>query len=206
MLFRRIKLEETTQSRAGKIIKIVLTVSLFLVIGALIFRMCQASHKELEDTAITPAFKAAYSTGNPVRTHAVNDEFSENGSVYAYSLVYVEEAGYLQFTVRYNVRHINEVQATYKDLKEEDIRYELIDAKGNTYQPTVIERAEKYNYRYFKMEFTDVDFSTDTLSIRMVLGDIDINVGDKSTLVIHRKSDTSIPYEFTAQEKKELGK
>ena len=176
------------------LIKALLTVALFVFIGALVFRMCQASHKALEDTVKSPAFNNAILESDDIRTHAVNDEFSENGAVYAYSLVYIEESGYLQFTVRYNKRHIDEVRATYPDFKNENIRYELIDGKQKSYTPTVLATEEKYNYCYFKLEFTGVDFSTDTLSVKMILDSIDINVGEKSTLVIHRKDDTYIPY------------
>ena len=200
-------MEENKNTKVlGRVIKITLTVSLFLVIGALIFRMCQASHKALEDTEITPAFKEAYKISDVVSTHAINDEFSENGAVWAYSLVYIEKAGYMQFTVRYNIRHIKEVQNTYPDFKEENIKYELISSDGAVYTPNVIEEEEKFNYHYFKMEFTNVDFSTNELSINMILDGIDINVGEKSTLVIHRKDDTFIPYDFSSNEYKELKK
>lgn len=196
--------ENIKVKKVGKIIKLILTISLFVVIAALIFRMCQASHKALEDTQITSAFKEAYKISNEVSTHAVNDEFSENGAVWAYSLVYIEKAGYLQFTVRYNVRHIDEVQQSYPEFKEENIRYELVDSNGKSYAPNIIEDEEKFNYHYFKMEFTNVDFSANELSIKMILEGIDIKVGEKSTLVIHRISDTFIPYEFTSKETKEL--
>ena len=200
-------MEENTNGKTlGKVIKITLTVSLFLVIGALIFRMCQASHKALEETAITPAFKEAYKISDTVSTHAINDEFSENGAVWAYSLVYIEKAGYMQFTVRYNIRHIEEVQNTYPNFKEESIRYELTSSDGTVYKPNIIEEEKKFNYHYFKMEFTGVDFSSNELSINMILDGIDINVGEKSTLVIHRKDDTFIPYDFTSSEYKDLKK
>ena len=196
--------ENTKAKRFGIIVKIALTVALFVFIGALVFRMCQASHKALEGLEITSAFKEAYKNCDDVRTHAVNDEFSENGAVYGYSLIYIEEAGYLQFTVRYNTRHIEEVKLSYPELEEEDIFYELTDGEGTTYSATVLCDTDKYNYRYFKLEFTNVSFSTQELKVRMVLGDININVGDKSTLTVHRQDDTYIPYTFTAQEKKEL--
>ena len=140
-----------------------------------------------------------------VRTHAVNDEFSENGAVYAYSLVYMKDAGYLQLTVRYNERHIEEVKQTYPQLDEKNIYYELVDANGKVYVPTVLGEDDTYNYRYFKLDFTNVDFSTDTLSLKMILGGIDINVGEKSTLVIHRIDDTSIPFAFSGDQKEALG-
>ncbi|MBO5312365.1 MAG: hypothetical protein J6B29_00220 [Clostridia bacterium] len=195
---------ELRATKAKTVIKAILTVSLFIFIGALVFRMCQASHKELEDTVISDGLKSAYAVSQDVRTHAVNDEFSENGAVYGYSLIYIEEAGYLQFTVRYNTRHIEEVKLSYPELEEEDIFYELTDGEGTTYSATVLCDTDKYNYRYFKLEFTNVSFSTQELKVRMVLGDININVGDKSTLTVHRQDDTYIPYTFTAQEKKEL--
>jgi hypothetical protein len=153
--------EKTTLSKVGTVIKIIFTIALFVFIGALIFRMCQASYQGLEETSISPSFKAAYKESTDVRTHAVNDEFSANGAVYAYSLVYIEKAGYLQFTVRYNTRHIEEVQETYTDFKEENIKYQLVDAKGKTYTPKILAHEEEYNYHYFKLEFTDVDFSTE---------------------------------------------
>ena len=195
--------ESKTASKIGAIVKIVLTVALFVFIGALVFRMCQSSYKGLEDTVFTPAFKEAYTVSDDVRTHAVNDEFSENGAVYGYGLVYIEKSGYLQFSVRYNTRHIEEVVASYPDFKESQIRYEVVDDSGNTYTPTVIEEMEKYNYHYFRLELSGVDFSAKTLSVRMVLDGIDINVGDKSTLVIHRNDDTYIPYTLTKEMKKE---
>ena len=203
-------MEESSKVKTvGKIIKIIFTVMLFVFIGALIFRMCQASYKGLEETNISPAFKEAYKQSTDVRTHAVNAEFSENGAVYAYSLVYIEKAGYLQFTVRYNIRHIEGVQETYKEFKEDDIVYRLIGSKkGSTekveYIPTVLDHAQEYNYHYFKLEFTNVDFSADTLSIKMILEGIEIKIGEKSTLAIHKKDDTYIPYYFEDEEKELL--
>lgn len=202
-------MEENTneKSRAkliGFIVKTAVTVALFVFIGALIFRMCQASHKALEDTSISQGFKDAYKISEEVITHAVNDEFSENGAVYAYSLVYMPKANYLQLTVRYNKRHIDEVKLTYPDFNEDDISYCLADGNGKIYIPKVLGKEDKYNYRYFKLEFTGVDFSTSQLDIKMLLNGIDINVGDKSTLTVHRIDDTFIAYQFSSEEKKEL--
>ena len=196
--------DKSKSQKVGYIIKFALTVALFVFIGALIFRMCQASHTALEDVEISTAFKQAYAVDSEVRTHAVNDEFSENGAVWAYSLVYMENAGYLQFTVRYNERHIEEVKSSYPQFDESTIYYELVSSSGDVYKPTVLAEDDSFNYRYFRLEFTGVDFSSDTLSVRMVLGDIDINVGEKSTLVIHRKTDTFIPYSLSSNEKEQL--
>ncbi|MBO5287652.1 MAG: hypothetical protein J6B34_05955 [Clostridia bacterium] len=186
--------EKSTGKIIGTVIKFTLALAVFAFIFALVFRMCQADYKALEGTEITESFKSAYAVSDDVRTHAINDNFSENGAVYGYSLTYIEEAGYLQFTVRYNVRHIDEVILSYPEFKEESIRYELVDKNGKTYAPNIIGEETKYNYHYFKLEFTNVDFSTENLSVKMILDGIDINVGDKSTLVVHRSDDTSIPF------------
>ena len=197
--------EKTTSHRVGVIIKTTLTIVLFVFIGALIFRMCQASHQAIEDTIITDAFKEAYKKDTDVRTHAIVDEFSENGAVYAYSLVYMKEAGYMQFTVRYNTRHMDEVRESYPDFDMKNIKYELVDEKGTVYTPRVLTTDDAFNYRYFRLEFTDVNFSAQALSVRMLLDGIDINMGTKSTLLIHKKDSTSIPYEFSGDEEKALG-
>ena len=196
--------EKTTAKRVGAIIKTVLTVVLFVFIGALIFRMCQASHQALEDTVISEAFKSAYKADTDIRTHAAAEEFSENGAVYAYSLVYMKESGYLQLTVRYNTRHIDEVKSSYPEFDEKNIRYTLIDGREKEYTPNILETDEAYNYKYFKLEFTGVDFSTSGLSIKMHLDGIDINMGSKSTALIHKKDSTSIPYSLSNDEEEAL--
>lgn len=196
--------EKGSRRIIGKIIKYTLTLSVFAFIIALVFRMCQADYRALDETEITNELKAAYGVSDDIRTHAINDNFSENGAVFAYSLVYIERGGYLQFTVRYNTRHIDEVILAYPEFKEENIRYELVDANGDSYSPTVIKEDSAYSYRYFKLEFSGVDFSTESLSIKMILDGIDIPVGDKSTLVIHRKDDTSIPFTLSDEQKKLL--
>ena len=177
-----------------KIIKLVFVIALVAFLAALFLRICQSDHKALEDIKITDKFIEAYKEDSNIRTHAVNDGFSENGAVFAYSLVYMKDAGYIQVTVRYNTRHIDEVILSYPEFKEESIRYELVDKNGKTYAPNIIGEEAKYNYHYFKLEFTNVDFSTENLSVKMILDGIDINVGDKSTLVVHRSDDTSIPF------------
>ena len=196
--------EKTTGKKIGFIIKTALTIALFTFIGALIFRMCQASYQSLDETVITDEFKSAYGVDSDIRTHAITDEFSENGAVYAYSLVYMKDAGYLQFTVRYNTRHIDEVKETYPEFDEKNIRYTLVDGNEKEYIPTILETDDTFNYRYFRLEFTDVDFSTANLSIKMHLDGIDINVGSKSTLVVHKKDSTSIPYELSSDEEELL--
>ena len=189
-----------------KIIKFIFVLALAAVIAALFIRIYQSDYKALEDINISDSFISAYEKDSDVRTHAVNDGFSENGSVYAYSLVYMKDGGYIQFTVRYNTRHIDEVRQTYPDFKNENIKYVLIDGEGNTYEANVLEAVDKFNYCYFKLEFTDIpDFATD-LKVKMVLTGLPDELNKKSVLTVHRADDTSIQYSFSSSEKNLLNK
>ena len=189
-----------------KIIKFIFVLALIAVLAALFIRIYQSDYKALEDINMSDSFISAYEKDSDVRTHAVNDGFSENGSVYAYSLVYMKDGGYIQFTVRYNTRHIDEVRETYPEFKNENIKYVLIDGEGNTYEANVLEAVDKFNYCYFKLEFTDIpDFATD-LKVKMVLEGLPEDLNKKSVLTVHRADDTSIQYTFSSSEKKLLNK
>lgn len=188
---------ERRTKKVSRVIGIIFTAALVVFICALLFRICQSDYKGLEDTYITDSFKAAYQNSTDVRTHAVNDTFSENGAVYAYSLVYIPESGYMQFTVRYNTRHIDEVIAAHPEFSFDKIRYTLTSKDGTTYEPVVVADESKYNYRYFKLEFTGVDFSSEELSVNMILDGLDFDGG---SLVIHRSSETYIEYKFSKSE------
>ena len=189
-----------------KIIKFIFVLALIAVLAALFIRIYQSDYKALEDINISDSFISAYEKDSDVRTHAVNDGFSENGSVYAYSLVYMKDGGYIQFTVRYNTRHIDEVRETYPEFKNENIKYVLIDGEGNTYEANVLEAVDKFNYCYFKLEFTDIpDFATD-LKVKMVLEGLPEDLNKKSVLTVHRADDTSIQYSFSSSEKNLLSK
>ncbi len=224
--------EERKPSRAGRIINICLTVALFTFIIAFIFRICQSDYKALESLNISKDFKEAYAISQDVRTHAAGKEFSDNGAVYAYSLVYIPEAKYVQITVRYNVRHIDEVisslNANEKQLYGENARtytkddisifYTLTDRAGKVYTPTVLGSEEKFNYSYFKLEFTGIDLSSDGLDLNMMIKNVkEDKINNKNTLVfsegesynsgaleIHKADNTYIPYDFSKKEKKEL--
>ena len=189
-----------------KAISYICTVALILVVGALFLRIYQSDYKALEDVNISDSFISAYEMDSDVRTHAVNDGFSENGAVFAYTFVYMKDAGYMQFTVRYNTRHINEVREKYPDFKDEYIKYILIDGNGNTYEATVLESAEKFNYKYFKLEFANIpDFDTD-FKVKMVLEGLPDNVSAKNVLTVHRSDDTSIQYSLSKKEQSLLNK
>ena len=188
---------ERRTKRASRIIGIIFTLALVVFICALIFRICQSDYKGLQTVYITENFKEAYANSDDIRTHAVNDTFSENGAVYAYSLVYIPESGYMQFTVRYNTRHIEEVISAHPDFDFDKIHYNITNEEGTVYEPNVIDEESKYNYRYFKLEFTGVDFSSKELSVNMILEGLDFDGG---SLTVHRLDDTYINYELSKGE------
>lgn len=227
-----ISAEEKKKTAVGRIINICLTVALFTFIIAFMFRMCQSSHKEFKELYITDSLKEAYAVSQDVRTHAAGTEFSENGALYAYSFVYIPDAKYMQITVRYNNRHIDEVinslnnnekiingeNAKSYTLDDISIFYALEDSKGKEYKPTVLDKKQKFNYTYFKLEFTDVDFNDTSLNVNMLLENTEqkeINgkntlayslgsIYNSGTLECHSKDDMHIPYELSKSERKEL--
>ena len=224
--------EAKKRNTVSRIINICLTVALFTFIAALLFRMCQSSHKEFKNLYITDNLREAYVVSNDIRTHAAGTEFSDNGALYAYSFVYIPEARYMQITVRYNKRHIDEVvsslNANEVTLKGEEakeytsadikIHYTLKDSKDKEYVPTVLESKEKFNYSYFKLEFTDVDFNGTALYVNMILENTEeAELNGKKTLIYkegssynsgtlecHSKDDMHIPYSFSKAEKEQL--
>ena len=189
-------------SKVSRIFNICLTVALFTFIVAFLFRLCQADHKELKDLIITESFKEAYEISNDIRTHAAGSEFSDNGALYAYSFVYIPEAKYMQITVRYNTRHIDEVLTSLneneralkgenaKEITLDDIKisYILTDSKELEYSVKTLETAEMYNYKYAKLEVTGISFEDISLYINMMLEnteetELTLNGETKKTLI-----------------------
>lgn len=192
--------------KLGKILKIILIIAIISVLALLTVNIVKSDNKELEELIITDNFKSAYAISDDVRTHIPgdNDGFSENGGVYSYSLVYIEESGYIQITVRYNERHMDDVAKNYEDFDASKIYYTLTDSKGNTYTPTVLDTASKYHYEYFKLEFTGVDFDGTDLTLNMVIDALSDVIGTKNSVVIHTGGQKYIQYDFSSKEEAEL--
>ena len=182
-------------SKIGKILKIVLIAAMLSVFALLAVNIFKSDNKELEAISTdSDAFKSAYAVSSNIRTHTPdNDGFSENGGVYAYSLYYIEDSGYLQITVRYNQKHLDDVASSYKDFDESKIYYTLSDDAGNTYTPAVLDTAQKYHYKYFKLEFKCVIFEDTTISLNMVIDVLSDVIGEKSTVVLHKSGQASVP-------------
>lgn len=182
-------------AKLGKILKIVLVISILSVLALLAVNMMKQDHKELEELVKTDAFNEAYLVSSDVRTHAPggNNGFSENGGLYSYSLYYIESAGYLQITVRYNEKHMADVKENYPTFDVDTIRYTLSDQNGTVYDATVVKTASKYHYEYLKLEFTGVDFGENTLKLNMVIDVLSDVIGEKNSVVLHKPDQESIP-------------
>ena len=108
-----------------KTLKIIATVFVFTVIGALIVRALISNDKTVFDEfTVTEESKAAYAeTGSlTVDTLDLKHFISMNGYFSAYSMYYVEETGELQVTVRYNDSALEYT----KTKKHEDITFMLL--------------------------------------------------------------------------------
>ncbi len=221
--------ENPRAKKATKIVSIIISVLLYAVIIVLILNFCGADHKELDSLYITNNLRDVYENSTDLRTHVAGTEMSENGAIYAFSFVYNEQNSYMQLTVRYNVRHLNEVvQAINENATELDIEYtlddigvyyEISDSNGKIYEPTVLDTTNWRSYVYFKLELTNVDFTADSLSVNMMLKNVEqVEIDGKTTLIFkngsstsagstltfHEKDDTYIPYKLSRKEKKEL--
>lgn len=185
-------------AKLGKILKIVLVVSILSVLALLAVNMIKQEHKELEALQKTDAFNQAYEISSDVRTHVPGESngFSENGGLYSYSLYYIEKSGYLQITVRYNEKHMDDIKKNYPTFDEDLIYYTLTDEKGNTYSPNIVDKASKYHYEYFKLEFTNVDFKDTSLKLNMVIDALSEVIGEKNSVVIHKAGQDSLPHEI----------
>lgn len=224
----------------GKIITIVATVALAVFVVFFGIQMYRSTKFDLFDEVyITDKFKAAYAANDEVRTHSVGVQgLSENGVIKITELVYimnpVEEnaclatgEAYIQFGVRINKLHIEEVQEKCPNLDYDDIEFFLVGKTdtGTKYEyklagDDLIDSGEKFQYKYYKYEKNDVLMDLDSLVIEMRLNGITVVENEKgeSILVedetkvhvadsteIHKKDRTYIEYKFSRKEKKELG-
>ncbi|MBO5213084.1 MAG: hypothetical protein J6B60_06040 [Clostridia bacterium] len=202
-------MEEREKPRIfGRIISWVFIIALIAILSVLFLRMCQQDYRAMEDITINDTFKSAYSESKDVRTHPVRDEFSENGGFYAYSLYYIEEAGYVQFCIRYNLNQLDSLKEKYPGF--EDVCFVLRDSNDKEYTPTVLGEETKYNYVYIKLEYKfsegEYSFKEDDLIARMKIEGVDHDFDSEglNDLIIHKKGEESVAYEFSKKELKEL--
>ena len=222
----------------GKIITIVATVALAAFVIFFGIQMYRSTKYDMfNEVYITNNFKEAYGANGDVRTHSVGTEgLSENGVIKITELVYINDldkngaeigTAYMQFGIRINKLHIEEVQEKCPNLTYDDIEFFIVGKNGTSVvyeekldSACLLDRGEKYQYKYYKYEKLGVSVNVDSLTVEMRLNGItvvenekgELNLVEDSTKVhladsteIHKKDRTYIPYKFSRSEKKELG-
>lgn len=181
---------EKNKKTVSRLVSCALGLALLAFVIFLIVRIVQSDHKALDGLFITEEFKDAYSVSDEVFTHDTENAFvaSGEGSVLPYSFVYIPKAGYAQLTVRYNKNQLNDVKNACPNFSEDFIHFTLSASFKNieteettniiTYTPNVVATEEKYNYKYFKIEFPGVDFTADYLTINMIFDNVEKVVPD----------------------------
>ena len=179
-------------------------------------------------------FKEAYSQSSDLRTHDVGTQgLSSNGVIKITNLVYVEginEDGtkngkaYMQFGVRINKLHVEEVQEVCPGVTYDDISFYLV-AKNQgeivyNEELSLLQEGEKYQYKFYKFEKDDVIIDCDSLKIEMRIDGVVVSKDDKQNSILiekegevhvadseemHNRSRASIEYKLSRKEKELLG-
>lgn len=180
------------------------------------------------------SFKAAYSQNSDLRTHDVGTEgLSANGVIKVTNLVYIEEINedgtkngeaYMQFGVRINKLHIDEVVEVCPGVTYDDISFYLVaTSQGETIynqELSLIDEGEKFQYKFYKFENNDVIIDCDSLKIEMRIDGITVAKDENQNSILvekegevhvadyeemHNRSRTSIEYKLSRKEKKLIG-
>lgn len=237
----------------GRILTICFAVALttFLIfLGVQLYR--STIFDLFDEVYITDNLKEALENNSDIRTHSVGTEgLGEEGIIKITELVYIKELdesgketdlGYIQFGVRYNKTHIDEVNSeidgeNVKGISYDDISYDLVaydyvkDDNGKEVLKEVaryplsneqnqLDTGDKWQYRYFKFECKGVLINCESLEIEMKLHGVEkVNENGETHMIekengitiadsdpIHTKDRTSVEYEFSKDEKKQLDK
>lgn len=173
----------------GKIIKIVLALSLIVMLGWLLLRSCyQSGTKKMKSYMWTEKAAEAYEGGE--LTVKKLQEFNNpkyqgpngpktNSLFFIGNLFYTKEINQFQFMIRYNV-----LNADYKEMADDngnvDLRFELTDKAGTHYTDYYYITDSALMYRYYRIAFEDVDVElADELYVDIILitDDDEIKVG-----------------------------
>ncbi len=195
--------EKTKSSIVGRIFTIAFIVALatFLIfLGIQLYRSTIFDY--FDEVFITERLESALKNNNDIRTHSVGTEgLGEQGVIKITELVYINELdgngketglGYIQFGVRYNKTHIDEVNTKIrgdkiKGVSYDDVSYDLIaydyvtNEEGKKelkevarYPLHSLKHADKYQYRYYKFECDGVLLACESLEIEMKIHGVEM--------------------------------
>lgn len=177
----------------SRIITIIFSVALAAFVIFLAIQLYRSTIFDLyDDVEITESLKESYKENKSLLTRPVEKEgLSKNGIIKVTELVYLKDENgysYIQFNVRFNKNHIDEVAEYCPNLTYDDVEYYLVAKNGGTiakeYPLTKIKQGDKYHYRYFKFEATDI-MNCDELVLEMRLLGVNkvMDENDEATLV-----------------------
>ena len=220
-------------SIAAKIITVAFALALVSFVVFFSIHLYRSTIYDMFDEVyITESFKEAYSQNSDVRTHDVGTEgLSENGVIKITELVYIENLdengastghAYMQFGVRINMLHIEEVKEVCPNVTYDDISFVLVSSNNNEtkrIELNLIDQGEKHQYKFYKFEQNDVFIDCDSLNIEMEIDGISVAYDENNNKVlketegevhiadsteIHNKDRASIEYKLSRKEKKQL--
>ena len=179
-----------SKSKFLLIMKILVTVVCFSVVGILAFRLIIFNYypDSIENIYFTDNLKAYYEQTDGdigAKTQDLRAPYDDPdvANFFCDNLIVIEGAGELQVSVRYNLSTLENIEAKYglSDLDPEDLNllsFRLVassfDSALNDYKQTVICDAPSYvgtesfmMYRYFKLAFDGIDFENPPVWIRI---------------------------------------
>lgn len=196
---------------AGKIIKIILWVAVFAVIGFLLWRIFLInSNHVLGDITPTENARAAYAElgESAFFTNDLPDRISGNsdgadGYFSAYSFVYIPEKKEVQITLR-----VNDSTSEKLDLGGAMPYFYLKfnengEDTGDIRECASFEDVHELMYTYRRLVFENVEI-TDTTNLIVCLSDTGNTAVSTSELVIHFQEQTMEQYKLSGKEKKSL--
>ncbi len=191
---------EKKHSWVGRIITILFAVALATFLIFLGIQLYRSTIYDMFDSVyITEGLKASLENNSDIRTHSVGTEgLGEDGIIKVTELVYIKELdingketglGYMQFGIRYNKNHIDEVNDSLvgenvSGISYDDVSYDLVaydyvtneegksELKEIARYPllaTELDRGDKYQYRYYKFECSGILLNCQSLEIEMKL-------------------------------------
>ena len=168
---------------AGKIVKYILSFTVFFLCGLFIFRCCIAADQSvLKSLTVTDKLREAYADDPTIDilTHEMPFELSEDGYLSGYSLAMIPAIAETQITLRYN-----DSIFSYNELPEDAVfTYRLTDSvTGEEVVGEVLASQDKWMYNYRRVVFDGLSWTEENNLTVSLYSD-----GEKITeFMIHHK-------------------
>ena len=211
---------------AGRIVKSVLVLFMFVLAGLLFFRFWLNGHypREMRELIPTDSLRAAYASGElTVKTQEIRVIYEDpnEGLFFADHMVFSEDTGSLQVTVRWNKSTLSKLAERYAGEfdpeAEEPFTYRLFartDAgtdeiltgggeviRGEVYSPVATEKDSCAMYHYERIAFEGVEFeNVPWIRIEIYRNGETLYEGDIVIYENHEEYRTFLEYEIKRSE------